>query len=401
MRRRRMGYRSILVLLLSCLAVAAQDPRHSAPIQKDQATVAEAQEQPAEEEAPAPEPYAGSLRQGLEELVTLAKDEGFEQALEVADRLLVPTAYARWSEERRAGGGFGRFFVETLEPVSDALGLNGHAPGVRAEVHYAKAIVQGQAGEILAADEQFERSRAMAGAGSLRQSSIYNLGLIDFMVGEQFRSRIPELAGPNAAPTVPTPPTPPGTGQAEEQPDPLRLARVAYERAREHFVERLKTDWRDPDTQANVELVQRRLRELEELEKKRQKEQQQQQQQQQDQQEGEQQDQEEQQEGDPSEEQQDSESSQQDEEGQPEPTPNEEGEDQRDSEDGSEGADQDGDDDQSEDQSSPQEAEPQELHLTREQVMELLKRLNEIEEQGEQVREQLRQRRRVRVKRDW
>jgi len=74
--------------------------------------------------------------------------------------------------------------------------------------------------------------------------------------------------------------------------------------AKEHLVERLRADWRDEDTRANLEWIQRRLAELEEIERQREEQQQEQQDQEQDpNQEGEPDEKSEPEEGDESEEQ--------------------------------------------------------------------------------------------------
>jgi Ca-activated chloride channel family protein len=202
-------------------------------------------------------------------------------------------------------------------------------------------------------------------------------------------------------PGIPVPPgsaapAAPGTGaQPEEPPDPLELARGFYERSLEHFVERLRIDWRDEDTAANVELIQRRLRELDEIEQQREEQEQQQEQEQEGEepQENEEQDSDEQEEseqGEPSE--QDPNEQQEPQDGEPEDPSEEEQQ---------EPEPQDGEGEESAPPQDPPPGEPEERVLTREEVMRLLDQLEQIEQEAEKIQERLRDRNRVPVKRDW
>jgi len=139
----------------------------------------------------------------------------------------------------------------------------------RAALEYARGVVHAGANEREPARECFERSRA-DGAGELRLSSMYNLGSLALEQGEEWYHKLPEVSGqPAAAP----PPAGPAQG-APPGPDALAEARKSYLAARERFVERLRAQWNDADTRADVELVQRRLKRLDEIEKQRKEEQQ-------------------------------------------------------------------------------------------------------------------------------
>src|SRR5690606_24191728 len=128
----------------------------------------------------------------------------------------------------------------------------------------------------------FESARLLAGPGALRLDATYDLGSLFLAAGEEQRAKLPEISGQPAQPPPPPPVAAPGGAAPQAPPDPLQLARAAYLAARERLVERLRMDWRDPDTQANVELVQRRLRELDEIERQREQEKKEQEQQQKD-----------------------------------------------------------------------------------------------------------------------
>ena len=178
------------------------------------------------------------------------------------------------------------------------------------------------------------------------------------------------------------------------QPDPLQTARAAYLAAKEPLIERLRADWRDEDTRANLELIQRRLAELDEIERRR-EEQRQEQQQDQDQQgdgEGE---------GDGSEdpsegEAEGEESSPADGSGDPNQTQPGQGEEEPQTQAAPRPAEGEG-----EARSGTDPSELAERHLTREEVMRLLDKLGELEEAGAELEARLREARRIPVDRDW
>lgn len=282
----------------------------------------------------------------------------------------------------------------TLGPAIDFLRLAGPLRSERAHVHHALGTLHLVAEAPQLAQAAFRRAQQQAGDGDLRLDAAYDLGTLALLAGEAWRAQIPELGGqPPAPPQPPTqaPGTPPGAGAAppeEEPPDPLEQARAAYAEALDHYTARLSLDWRDADTRANTELTLRRLRELERIEEEREQQQQQQQeeqdqeqenQEQQDQEQQNQQDQQDQQEQEPQEsepqepEQQQEEPPQQPEEQEPQ--------------DGAE-------------QEAP-EAEPQEEFLTKEEVQRLLDRLEQHEEQWEELKERMRAQSRRSTARDW
>jgi len=283
----------------------------------------------------------------------------------------------------------------------------------RAEVQYAHGVLLSARHEappdpltpppdILEAAPPFDSARALAGPTALRLDATYNLGVVFLLEGERLRKTIPELAqqtGPRSANVpvpAPAPALPPGSDPSS---DPLQRARTAYDTAKEHLIERLKADWRDEDTRANLELIQRRLHELDQIEKQREEQQQEQDQEQQDEEgeegegeEGEDQESGEESEGEDSEEEDPSES---DSEGDPEnqkpeggPPREQETQETEPPEEGGEA----------------QQADPGELQerlLTREEVMRLLDRLSKLEEERELLDAALRESQRVPVPRDW
>ncbi len=261
----------------------------------------------------------------------------------------------------------------------------------------------------------FDQTRTLAGPNDLRSRAIYNLGCVHLFDGEDWRSQIPEIAGANGQAQANMPGMPgasgaPGNGGAaseeEQPPDPLEEARKSYSRSMSWLLERLKLDWRDEDTRANLELIQRRLRELDEIEKQREQEQQ------------DQQDQQDQQEGD------------EDQDGEPQENEDQEGE-QQESDENQEGDPEDqepgdqeqeepkpgeGDKEQEQEQQQPEEGQEQEQqapqphegnpenaerHMTREEVMRLLDKLSQMEEEYRQFQEAMRAARRIPVERDW
>lgn len=319
--------------------------------------------------------------------------------------------------------------ARTLIDGADALGLT---ESQRARAQYALGVVS--ATRALAADaadpgtqpareadwstalEAFAAARALAGPGDLRLDATYDLGAIELARAEDLRARIPEIGG---APQPPPPVALPSAGgapgvPAEEPPDPLPLARERYHAARDWYLERLRADWHDVDTRADLELIQRRLHELDRIEEEREQQQQEDQQQEQQGEDGESDpDQEpeesnqppEDQEGDPKDDQEpqekkDSEKQDPQDESQ-EPRPPEEGEseepeDQREQEQPAEPQDA-----QESELGQPQPVEPPERLLTREEVMQLLDKLAELEKEQQALEAALRGKRRGNVKKDW
>ena len=340
--------------------------------------------------SPDVERYDGSTGEGLDEVRRLAHDGDTDGALAVTDSLLVPgpLSSVRARLERSTGGLSERALASVSGPLS-WFGVPADEPSLRAEVHYARGLVYAQRADLEPSQESFELARVLAGPGATRHDAVYNQGTLHFLVGESMRQMIPEIAG-DAAVEVPE-------GMEE---DPLELARAAYLAARERYVERLASDWRDADTRANVELVLKRLDELDEVEREREEQEQEQQDQDQEQQDDQQQDQEQeqqedqdqQQEGDQQQDGEQEESEEEPEDEQEEQEPDEEQESDE------EPSDEEGEQEQ-EAQAEPQEE--QEKHLTEEEVKRLLERLQQLDEKGEELRERLRGVRRVPVKKDW
>jgi Ca-activated chloride channel family protein len=292
--------------------------------------------------------------------------------------------------------------------------------GQRARAHFALGVIaagvaadakeEGEAEPRRAAARQaFSAARALAGPGELRADATYDSGVLELLHAEKVRATIPEVSGQppgGLQPGMPGPGAPAG-GPPVPPPDPLPEARKLYEAARTWLVERLRLDWRDEDTRANLELVQRRLRELDAIEKQRQEQQDQQQDPNQDSQD--QKDQKDQQrEGkdqeDSQDQQQDQQQEQEQDDQQEKPEEEKQGEKQP----------EEGEPEQEEQQPQAQEgqdeqaqpteekpARPAERVLTREEVMQLLDKLAELEKQQKALDAALRARKRAAAKRDW
>lgn len=288
--------------------------------------------------------------------------------------------------------------TNALLAAADRLELSEYQ---RAELHFASGVIRARRDDLaepqdlLPALPAFASARALAGPTPLRLDASYDLGTTELLRGERHRLRIPERGGQMPQMALPAVP-PPAGGDEEEPPDPLDEARAAYLSAKAHLIERLRADWSDEDVRANLELIQRRLRELDEIEKQRE-----QQEQEQDQ-EGE---------GDPKDKEDGQEGDGEKQEGDEREGDEQEGEDpsEQKPEDGTPGE---GEQDPEppptsgeENASEPGEAQPaspgDERHLTKEEVMRLLESLEQIEQQGEEVRRALQQARRVPVEKDW
>jgi len=396
------GLRATLSLALLLIGGAHAQENAEPPTELDPDTL---QTNPADapEGAPAPAPVAGpkpwegTFAGGMSELARLAESEP-ESALALSDRLLAPNLYGRVRARLEGwSGGWSERALAPLDPALSWLGLETLDAPERAEVRYARGLVQAASGAVLSAAEELSLARALAGSGRTREDAVYALGTMRLELAEELRQRIPEIGG--QAPAAPAPPagpgapTTPGAAPGGPQGDPLPLARAAYLEAREHFVERLRLDWRDADTRANVELVQRRLRELDEIERRREQEKQDQQddsQQQQQQQQQEQQQDPQQQQDDSDEPQDSSQEKPDSKQADPEQDPKSQDEPQE------------GEPSDSEEETEQQEAsEPEERVLTEEEMKRLLQLLQRYQEQGEEAFEELRRVRRERVERDW
>lgn len=359
--------------------------------------------------APLP-PWDGTLAEGLAEVRKLARANQLDAASALCERLLAPGEFARWRERLDAEGGWKRALTRALDPAVDALGLSGTTAPERAEVLYAAGLVSVESEQRTRGEDEFGRAQALAGPGELRLVSGFQLGTTALLEGETWRAQIPEIqAKSGAAPGAPAQAQPPAPqpsasnasgapGAPAEPPDPLAQARAAYLRARERFVERLRADWRDADTRANTELVQRRLKELDEIEQQRKEQQQDQKNDKQD---------------PNSEKKQDPNSK---------PKPDDKNEPPKDpSEDPQQKPDQDKPDEQTPDEQKPDDAQkpdPQkpdekqageqpdpakmeERQLTKEEMTRLLDLLEQRDEQWKKLQQQLQSSRRARAKKDW
>jgi hypothetical protein len=260
--------RPLDLLALALLAPApafAQDAPPAAAQELAGAPEATAQPAPQPAEPPAAEPWERAFTVGYEQLLALGSEGRVDDALELGRRLLADNRYTRM--RARHAERFGARLepvYRALEPFSFALGFETRSAEQRAEVHYALGVFQALGGGVQSAEEAFQTARGLAGPGATRLDATYNLGALDLMLAEELRDKLPEVHGRtnNAL-------SPGFQHEPEDEQDTLPLARQAYEDAREHFVERLRADWRDADTRANVELIQRRLRELDEIEEER------------------------------------------------------------------------------------------------------------------------------------
>lgn len=332
------------------------------------------------------------LVQGLGEMKRLTELEQDPVAAKlVGEQLLGPGLFtslrATWDLDLDS---WWQPLLDGCESALDALRWNGHTRGERAHVHFALGVARLAAGEAQEARTEFRMAGARAGRGDLRQDATYNVGTIALLAGEAWRALMPEFGG-----TPPAPAGPPVPGaQEEEQPAPIEMARGAYLEARGGFTQRLRMDWQDADTRANMELVMRRLRELDKIEEEREQEQQDQEEQEQDPENEESEDpQEDPEEGDKSEQEPDESES---------PEEPQDPEDPEDPEESEEPEPQEGEEDEpnEEQPAEPEEQAHQEIFLTKEEVERLLKKLQRHEEQGEELRERRRANRRP-TARDW
>ena len=313
----------------------------------------------------------------------LALSQG--QALEVDTSFQGTPAEALAAVQNLAGGE-----PERAAALADSFAKDErHPEALRAEFRFAQGVVLAGAGGDGPAAQAFASARALAGPGELRIAATYNQGTAELRAAEALRMetfrRLQDPAGAGAAAA-------PGSGA-----DPLAVLRQAYLRAKGTLLERLRADFTGEDARANLELIQRRLRELDELERQAEEEQQQQEQQQEEQQQGEQ-DEQQKSEGE--------EGEQQEGEGQESQQSEQPGEEQKEEQPDQGAADPLQDlqpsgelpDVQPGDESS---GEPAERVLSHEEVMRLLDRLDELEDEAQVLEALLRATRRIPVDKDW
>ncbi|MEM1453196.1 MAG: hypothetical protein AAF957_07130 [Planctomycetota bacterium] len=377
------------------------------------------------------EPWRGSLGAGVERMRALAEDGAFDDAVAVADRMLVPDGFARgrrWLE--RVSRGTSEAAFAPMTGALDALGFDVLRDADRAEVEYARAVTllasaaaaqdtgslaasgntaapsgttasanggteeaaTDAAGRVERAAAAYERARSAGGPARL--DAVYALGSLELAAAEAVFETIPEISG-----GPPPPPTSASTKDAagKDDEDPIDVARRIYLRARERFVELLRLG-DDEDARANTELIIRRLRELDDVEKQREEQQKQDQQDQSDSEEG---DSEKNENDEESSENEDSESKdgEQSEQTPQEKDPEQDDSQEQDSE--SEQREESEEDAPQPDEANAEEAEPEERLMTEEERKRLLEQNRAYQENGERLRRALRMRRKVPAKRDW
>jgi hypothetical protein len=277
-----------------------------------------------------------------------------------------------------------------------------------AEARYAQGLALLRADDALdlresaAAADAFARAAALAGPGELRLDALYDAGVARLLEGERRYREIPEVSGAAAAPPQPGAPLAPG----EEPPDPLPIARGHYMDARARLIERLRADWRDADTRANLELGQRRLAELDMIERQR-EEDEQEQEQPSDQQQPDEDSQDESEQRDQGDEQQDQQQEPSPEDAEPKDSDSEEQQQEQEEPEEPPPGEPESEDEAGEDDSEtepPPPAQPlDEQMLTQEEVQRLMDRLQQIEQANEKLQELIRQAQRgvVKVEKDW
>ncbi|MBI5433712.1 MAG: hypothetical protein HZA52_12850, partial [Planctomycetes bacterium] len=362
----------------------------------------------AEEPAPPPVvlPAFDGLADGLTELRFAVGEGQHDVAVGLADALLAPNAWSRARTAVEAEHAWLRRGFDAVEPGVAWLGLGGPTSKARAEIHYAAGVAEDRGGNAAAAQTRFQTALALAGPGSLRLDAGYNVGAIALGLAERLREAQKQApaAGAQGAPST--------QGSGLPGGEPLDRLESAYRAAKQELVLRLRADWHDEDTRANLELIQRRLREIE----KQREEQKQQQQQQQQQKQDSKQDSKEQDPNQKDPEKSDAQQDPKDQKDQPSSS-NEDRKDPSEQKDPKEGEQKDAeqqDPTKSDQQSSEQQpdpkdakdaqqapAKPEERVMTREEILRLLSQLEEIEKEGQAVRARLQRSRRAGAEKDW
>lgn len=358
--------------LLALALIAAQATPSSAP-------------QAAQSDAPAakPLPEVADLDDGLRRMQELCAAKQYADARAIGDALLAPNraqlARSEW-EERHA---WTRGVFAFCEPLLDLAGAGGLTAPERAEVRYAQGVVAGESGDLKAAEADFDTALALAGPGSLRLDAGYDRGAVALAAVEKVRL---ETTGAPAKP------------QAAREGDPLAALEQMYLHAKDLLVQRLRADWHDADTRANLELIQRRLREIAEQKKEQEAQKEQQKQDKQDQKDSK--DPEGQKDQQQKQEQQQSDSQQGDQQqGEQQPA---DPKDQKQSEQEQKDAQADPRQEAGKEASQASQGDERETRvLTREEMMRLLDQLEQIEKQGRTLQARLKDARRKKTDKDW
>ncbi len=230
----------MIAFALALFALQAQQPPSSAP-------TTSARQVPAVEPAPPElEPYAGSLRDARAALIEASESARHDDAQRLCKQILAHRELA-------------------AQPES-----------MRAEVAYAVGTAYGFAGELKSALEHLRRAQGLAGSSELGRDALYEAGTLLLLHAEELRKLVPEIAQKLGLPAAPQTGFAPQQNGAAPQIDALDVARRAYLDARTELAQRWRIEPGERDTRANLELLQRRLRELDELAKQREDEQQQQ-----------------------------------------------------------------------------------------------------------------------------
>jgi hypothetical protein len=347
-----------------------------------------------------------SLVSGLALMEEHGQAQDWEQARDTGRALLGMRSFDGWRESLKLEtDSWWHPVLDRAEWLAEGLKLS-FTPTEEAHVHFALGVVFLEAEDGEQALSSFQTATARAGPGELRQDATYNSGTIALLSGENWRSQLPELGGSPAAPPVAAPVAPGAPPVPEEEaPDPLEEARTAYLVARDLYIRRLRLDWRDGDTRANMELVMRRLHELDEIERKREEEEEQEEEKKDEESEDSEEENSEEEKDKSEEDSEEDQQSDSDEEPDEEPSDGEE-EDEEEPEEEEEPEPSDEEDPTEEENSESEQAEQQELEpqeerfLTKEEVQRLLDRLKEHEAQGQALRDRRRQQRRP-TSRDW
>ncbi len=213
------------------------------PVVAPDAATLPAPSAPAVAPAPAVVPYEHSVAQGLRELRAMLDANALDEAKALGERLV---AMANLSENARG------------------------------EIEYHRGVLLERRSELAASSAAFARSGGLCAPGPLRLDAWYNSGTAILEGSEPLFLSIPEVRkSRNLPPLEPAAVAPAPNGEKPKEPkepkenEDLDHAMAAYQAARQGLVHRLRAEARDVDTRANLELIQRRLREIEKIRKQR------------------------------------------------------------------------------------------------------------------------------------
>ncbi len=203
-----------------------------------------------------PLPKVDDLADGFAKLRAAAEAKKLDEALGWGDAMLAPNGWQSLRTKWETDHAWTRAGFELAEPLVSVAGFGGPTEVVRGEIHYAEGVALALSEQDVEAAAHFRTALALGGPGDLRLDAGYDVASLALGEAEHARSEMQQQS------QQPQPPNASLAQPSTATKDPLTELEGRYRAAKELFLDRLRADWRDVDTRANLELIQRRLREI-------------------------------------------------------------------------------------------------------------------------------------------